>query len=93
MINIINAGVIGCDMTEEFFQTSANNTTERFNWTKIFTTSNATESIAKEYPAVKIVDNIKSIVDDKDITLVIVSSKELAFVKPVIEAGKSVRVI
>ncbi len=93
MNNIINAGVIGCDMSEEFFQASALNKVEKFNWKKIWVSNKKTGGIAKEYPEAKIVNDIEAIVNDTDITLVIVSANHLKYVKPVIEAGKAVRVI
>ncbi|WP_157580937.1 Gfo/Idh/MocA family oxidoreductase [Segetibacter koreensis] len=93
MINTINAGVIGCDMSEDFFKTTASNTMERFNWTKILSPGKISENIAKEYPGVTIVNDVNAIVNDEEITLVIVASKNLELAKPVIEAGKSVRII
>jgi predicted dehydrogenase len=93
MTNIINAGVVGCDMSEEFFQSTASNKMESFKWTKIFSTNKIAENITRDYPGATVVDNIEAIVNDKDITLVIVSSKELASVKQIIEGGKSVRLI
>lgn len=92
-INIISAGIIGCDMTEDFFQTSLSNRMEKFYWKKIFVSNNTAEANKKEYPGTEIVNNIEAIVNDSDITLVIVSAKHLAFVKPIMQAGKSVRVI
>ncbi len=93
MTNTINAGIIGCDMSEDFFQTFSNNRMEKFNWKKIFESSNTAAGIKKEYPETEIVDNAEAIIDDSDITLVIVSAKHLGFVKPITLAGKSVRVI
>ncbi len=93
MSNTINAGIIGCDMSEDFFQTSSSNRLERFNWKKIFVSNNTSEGINKEYPGTELVNNVEAIVNDRDITLVIVSAKHLGFVKPIMQAGKSVRVI
>ncbi|MDB5247647.1 MAG: hypothetical protein JWQ40_2041 [Segetibacter sp.] len=92
-IHTINAGIIGCDMKEDFFQTSLSNRMEKFYWKKIFVSNSTAEGIQKEYPNAEIVNNVEAIVNDSDITLVIVSATHLGFVKPIMQAGKSVRVI
>ncbi len=93
MSNTINAGIIGCDMSEDFFQTSSSNNLEKFNWKKIYVSNSTSGTIKKEYSGAEIVNNVEAIMNDSDITLVIVSAKHLGFVRPVMEAGKSVRVI
>ena len=93
MTTIINAGIIGCKMSEDFFTTSYSNQMEKFNWKKIFVSNNKAEAIKKNHPETEIVNNIESIVNDRDITLVIVAANQIGFVKQVIDSGKSVRVI
>ncbi len=93
MEKTIYAGVIGCDMTEEFFQTSLRNPIEKFNWKKIFTGNRPITNISKQYPTSEVVGNVDTIVDDSDISLVFVSADHIDFVPQVMQAGKSVRVV
>lgn len=89
----ILAGVVGCDMTEEFFQTSLRNTIENFYWKKIYSGKRDVSNSYKDYPTAEIVSDIKTIVNDNDISLVFVSADHLEFVPQVMQAGKSVRVV
>lgn len=90
MINTINAGVIGCDMTKEFFDIA--NRAEKLIWKKAYAGFNM-DGIAKKFPELEIVNNVKEIVTDNDITLVIVSAENLKLARPALAAGKSVRII
>ena len=92
MVKNINAGVIGCNMSEEFFRTSEVNKVESFSWKKIYLHSHSPRSLSN-HPHTEIVDQAESILNDSDIELVFVSANHLQFVKPVIDSGKSVRVI
>jgi hypothetical protein len=92
MVNNIVAGVIGCNMTEEFFQSSVRNSSERFYWKKIFCADNNT-LLSKRFPEAEIVTNTEMIVNDEEISLVFVSSKQLQIVPKVLDAGKSVRLV
>lgn len=93
MSDMIRAGVIGCDMTEEFFQATASNKIEKFKWEKILVSNKITQTITKQYPEAQLVNDVEAIANDRNITLVIVSAKELEFVRPIIDSGKAVRVI
>ncbi|MCW3110080.1 MAG: hypothetical protein JWQ09_4586 [Segetibacter sp.] len=92
MVKTINAGIIGCNMSEEFFRTTETNTVESFFWKKIYTGDHSSHGL-KNHPQAEIVEHAESIIHDSEIELVFVSAKHLQFVKPVIAAGKSVRVI
>ncbi|GEO09827.1 hypothetical protein [Segetibacter aerophilus] len=91
MVKTISAGIIGCNMSEEFFRTTGVNKVESFFWKKIYL-SGKSASI-KSHPQAEIVERAESIINDVDIELVFVSANHLHFVKPVIESGKAVRVI
>lgn len=91
MVKTINAAVIGCNMSDDFFKTSTANTVEKFSWKKIFTGEHS--SSFKTLPGAELVERAEAILHDSTIDLVFVSANHLHFVKPVIEAGKSVRVI
>ena len=87
----INAGVIGSDMSEEFFEISSRNAMEKFIWKKVYIPGqNDTNDLNT---GSQMVSNVESIVNDTDISLVFVSSNHLNEVPKVLQAGKSVRVI
>ncbi|MCW3111847.1 MAG: hypothetical protein JWR18_243 [Segetibacter sp.] len=91
MVKTINAAIIGCNMSEDFFTTTDANTIENFSWKKIFL--GGKPASVKSHPQAEIVERAESILHDADIDLVFVSANHLQFVKPIIDAGKSVRVI
>jgi hypothetical protein len=91
MTNNITAAVIGCNMNEEFFETSVRNMKERFYWKKILATDRVTN--LHMFPGAEIVSDEETIVGDEDISLVFVSANHLHVVPKVIQAGKSVRVV
>ncbi len=93
MEKILQAGVIGCDMTEEFFQASKRNPIENYNWKKIYAGSKAINNASKQFPYAEIVSDINPIVQDTDISIVFVAADHLELVAPVIEAAKSVRLV
>lgn len=92
VVKNINVGIIGCDMTEDFFSTSQANQVESFFWKKVCF-SDHPSSFLKNYPHTEVVEHEDSIINDSDIELVFVSPKHLHLIKSVIDAGKSVRVI
>lgn len=91
MVKTISAGIIGCNMSEDFFRTTEVNKVESFLWKKIYL--NGKSSSVKSHPQAEIVDKAELIINDSDIELVFVSADHLQFVKPVIESGKAVRVV
>ena len=92
-MKIIQAGVIGCDISGQEFQDLNINKLESFNWKKIYISDNIHESIVRSYPATEFVSDINTIVDDDEISLVFVSPQHLDLASQVMKAGKSVRVI
>jgi predicted dehydrogenase len=87
MNKTINVGIIGCQVWQ-----SAYGTMENFHVTKILITEKS-DSLKSAYPEAEIVHDVKAIADDSAIELVIVSPSHFISVRPVIEAGKSVRVM
>lgn len=92
MVKTINAGVIGCNMTEEFFRHVETNTIESFLWKKIYTTNYSYHG-RKPHPHAELVTDAEAIIHDPEIALVFVSASHLHFVKPVLDSGKAVRII
>jgi hypothetical protein len=93
MVKTTNAGIIGHDASTQFFRSSVSNKIESFYWKKIYVTDNSALHSYKHLPQAEIVNHVESIINDADIQLVFVSANSLEFVRPVIEAGKSVRII
>lgn len=94
MTNNVNAGIIiGCHNSHEFVKTSTANPHEIYNWKKIYVSDTTYFSGFKNIPTAEIVTQVDAILNDADIHLVFVSSQQLEWVKPVIQAGKSVRII
>lgn len=93
MIKQINAGVIGCNMSEDFFTTSVSNTIEAFHWKKIYVSRANEQAKINKHPQAEIVSKVDAIINDSDIQLVFVSAQHLEHVKPILQAGKSVRII
>ena len=87
----INVGVIGCEMSEDLFTFSNLNQFEKLNFRKIFTNQSAV-NISSSFPGTEVVSDVKAIIYDKDIELVILSNDHLGLVNEVVRAGKSVRV-
>ena len=92
MVKNINAAIIGCNMSEEFFRSTETNKVENFSWKKIFLSDGPSSTHHKQFSA-EIVDHPQAILNDADIELVFISADHLQFVKPVIDSGKSVRVV
>ena len=94
MSTIINVGLIGNAVLEEALATERS---ENFNLKKVFAGDNVTAGIARShYPQAEIVNDIKAIVEDAGIELVIVSApsaKDSLIVQHILQAGKKVRII
>jgi hypothetical protein len=94
MSTIINVGLIGSVVLEEALATDRSS---NFNLTKIFAPDKVSEGLAKtQYPKAEIVHDIKAIVEDAGIELVIVSgqnAKDSLIVQHILEQGKKVRII
>ena len=87
----INVGVIGCELSEDLFRFYSANTMEKFNFRKVFN-GQSTSTIASTFPGTEVVKDVKAIIHDADIELVIISNNHLKLVKEVVETGKAVRV-
>jgi NADH/NAD ratio-sensing transcriptional regulator Rex len=94
MSSIINVGLIGSASLAEALATDRS---ENFNLKKIFAGDSVAEGIARtQYPQAEIVNDIKAIVDDAAIELIILSApsaKDSTVVQRIMQAGKKVRII
>ena len=94
MESVINVGLIGSAVLEEALST---NRSMNFHLKKIFAADIASAGIAKsQYPKAEIVDDVKSILEDSGIELVIVSAnnaKDTEVMQNILQAGKKVRII
>ena len=94
MNKTINVGIISSGFGNEVFVAAEAYSLEKFFLKKIFLTDQAPIDIAKAYPQAEIVNDVKSILDDAAIDLVIVSaSKNTLAVQEALQAGKHVRII
>lgn len=87
----INVGVIGCEMSDDLFTFSGVNQLEKLKFRKVFT-EKSPAMIASNFPGTEVVTDVKAIIYDADIELVILSNDHLGLVNEVVQAGKSVRV-
>ena len=87
----INVGVIGCELSEDLFRFYGVNKLEKFNFRKVFN-GQSTSTLASAFPGTEVVADVKAIIHDADIELVIISNNHLKLVKEVVETGKAVRV-
>jgi hypothetical protein len=93
MSTIKNIGVIGYQLSEEFF-TASRMDDEKFLLKKLFSDKQLPGvSMKRAFPDCEIVDDITSITGDESIDLVIVSPDHLQYAKVSMEAGKPTRVI
>ena len=93
MSTIKNIGVIGCQLSEEFF-TASKFDDEKFHLKKLFFGDQLPpRSILHEFPQTEIVSDIQSITGDDSIELVIVSAGQLKYAKASMAAGKPTRII
>lgn len=94
MESVINVGLIGSAVLEEALSTDRS---VNFHLKKIFESDLASAGLARtQYPKAEIVNDIKSIVEDTGIELVIVSAKnakDSEVVQHILKAGKKVRII
>ena len=90
MNSIINAGIVGCTMTEEYFQYIANASPEKINYKKTLFSGVASSS---KFAGLEVVDDLESILDDKDISLILLSDNHLHCYPRVSQSGKAVRVV
>ena len=93
MVTNITAGIIGCNMTEDFFRASAHNEVEKFHWKKILAGNQAAKNLEQLFPEAELVDSVQAIINDGDISLVFVSNNHLQVVPNVLESGKAVRIV
>ena len=96
MTNTINVGIISSGFGNEVFVAAESYSLEKFFLKKIFLTDQAAADIAKAYPKAEIVSDVKSILNDEAIELVIVSAagaKNSPAVEAALRAGKHVRII
>ena len=94
MESVINVALIGSAILEEALATDRS---MNFNLKKIFAADRESEGVARsQYPHAEIVNDIKAIVHDVGIELVIVSAinaKDSLVVQDILQAGKKVRII
>jgi predicted dehydrogenase len=96
MTKTINVGIISSGFGNEVFVAAESYSLEKFFLKKIFVADQAATDIAKAYPEAEIVSDVKSIVNDEAIELVIVSAsgvKNSPAVEEALQAGKHVRII
>jgi hypothetical protein len=78
-------------MSEQFFQ-SLSFAVEQYSWKKIFFSESSSASHNYSGKA-EVVNNVSSIIEDKDITVVFVSNQHLHVVPQLLQAGKCVRTV
>ena len=96
-INIINVGVIEPNFQEEALFSSNLKKENNLHLTKCFVKNAANKELFQQYfPEAEIVDSINTIVNDRDISLVMLSSSMLgdkAIIEQVLQSGKSLRIL
>ncbi len=93
MSTIKNIGVVGCQLSEEFF-TASKIDDHNFHLKKLFFGNQLIpQSVTNNYPDSEIVSDIDSIMADETIDLVIVSSGNLQYARVAMDAGKPTRII
>jgi len=96
MTKTINVGIISNGYGNEVFVAAESYSIDRFFLKKIFIADQAFSDIARAYPTAEIVSDVKSILNDEAIELVIVSAagaKNSPAVEEALQAGKHVRII
>jgi hypothetical protein len=93
IMTIINAAIVGCDISKDYFQDLGMNKLEKFNWKKVFVTGDSCRTISSSFPFSEFVTTVDSIVNDADISLVFVSADHLEFANRLISSGKAVRIV
>lgn len=96
MTTTLNIAVIGNEISNETLKASVSEG-NRFHLRKIFVTDNlATGIVRSQYPEAEIVNDVKAIVNDTAIDLVLISAQranDLPAMGNILQAGKHVRVI
>ena len=95
MTKTINVGIISNGFGNEVFVAAESYSIDKFFLKKIFVADQAPSDIAKNYPGAEIVTDVKSILNDEAIELVIVSASanNSPAVIEALHAGKHVRII
>lgn len=91
-----NIGLIECGAPVELYQMNGANLANTYNVKKVLMADKAsTNNIQLKYPQVEIVEDKSSIILDKTIDLVIVSSKatDMNLIAEVLQAGKQVQIL
>lgn len=92
-----NIGLIECSSREALSKITSQNNPDGYVVKKIRTTNKvARESALEEYPGAELVEDIRAIISDSDIELILVSSpkqEDLAIIGEAVNAGKNVRII
>lgn len=86
------AGVIGCNLSDNFFQLLSINIVEQYQWKKVFDCGHVSPTVHYS-TSTEVVTNVSSIVEDNDITVVFLSNDYLHMAPELIRAGKSVRTV
>ncbi len=94
----INIGLIDCSKRTEISRAALNGNLNGYNVRKILTViKNVPENtVLKEFPEAQLVDDVKSIINDSSIDLILVSKPtqaDIDMVGEAIQAGKNVRII
>lgn len=82
------AGVIGCNMADDFFETLLNNRVEKYHWKKMFQSDSRLDT-----ETIEVVENVEAIAEDNDISVVFLSNKFLHVAPQLIKAGKCIRTV
>ena len=92
-----NIGFIECGARGGISGITSNNNLEGYTVKKIMTTNNIPDDIAlSQFPEAQLVDDIKCIIQDSAIDLILVSKPkqtDLSIIGEAVQAGKSVRII
>jgi hypothetical protein len=89
----INAAIIGCDTSKQYFQDLGTNKLEKFHWKKAYVADDCYKSSSSGLSIAEYVTTVDSILNDEEISLVFVSSNHLEYAQQIILSGKAVRVI
>ena len=93
----INIGLIDCNSKGEISGITSNNNPDGYIVKKIMTANKVSGDIAMlQFPEAQLVDDIKSIIQDSAIDLILVSNPrqaDMEMVGEAVQAGKNVRII
>ena len=92
-----NIGLIECNSKGEISTITSNNNPDGYIVKKIMTANKVSGNIAmSQFPEAQLVDDIKSIIQDSAIDLILVSNPrqaDMEMVGEAVKAGKNVRII